>query len=356
MGSLLAGWRLSVSVNSGLYTVQQVPFIFTMATPDMPTTPNEATPQDGPKPPDTWDKLNTRIPVLNSLAQFVLVTLLGFFAKCSIDDYTHNMERTKRVDDLTTSLSTQETDKDITKRNLALVTLDRLYSNPKPKVWQWQRYFSDDESRADDSLMFNIAEEVYRARMATPVAGDTTQGRARLNLAARIMNRRDTARGNALVRSFKAAAVGKTRSSANAANTVSPQLPAKLLIASGNEALLKTPIDEGVAYGADAKATCFIQFRELTRTTAQKLQQEFLQQGWNAPGVERVAGSYGCSVRYFFAADEGTAKKALARTQTFMQSQPGSPSVTLMSLENRKLEGKVPHGQIEVWLSLTPGK
>ncbi|PJJ48541.1 hypothetical protein [Hymenobacter chitinivorans] len=322
------------------------------------TAPDTPAPLPPNPPPDGWDKLNARIPILNSLAQFVLVTLLGFFAKCSVDDYTHNMERTKRVDELTAALASLDSGQDITKRNLALVTLDRLYSHARPG-WQ-PAVLGSAENEADDSLMFNIAEEIYRARMATPVGpGDTAQVLARLNLAARIMGRRDPDRAAALLASFTAAAKERTRSSANADSSVTlaaallPSLP----IAPENRTLL----DPSAAAPASAPAedaailttppTCYIQFREFPRATAQQLQQRFQQEGWEAPGVERVDGKYGNSVRYYFAADSATAAEVLRTTQAFLNTLPGTPRATLLSLTGRKLAGTVPPGQIEVWLS-----
>jgi hypothetical protein len=324
-----------------------------MATSDLPPDPGPP----APKPPTAWDQLGTRVPILNSLAQFLLVTLLGTFAKCSVDDYTHNVERTKRVEDLTTALATQDTDKDITKRNLVLVTLDRLYSEPAAKPGWWRRHFPDKERQADDSLIFDIAEEVYRARMATRFKPEELAlAQTRLSLAARIMSRRDSGRAKALLDSYKVAAGGKIRSTADT-SAVATQSVASVPIAPGNKALLETTITLDSTGKAAPQPYCYIQFRVFTRATAQKLQQAFQQRGWQAPGVERVAGSYGCSVRYYFEQDAAKAKIALQMTQEFVQAQPGPPpQVGLVSLVDKKLEGKVPHGQIEVWLSPGAGK
>ncbi|MGY2134473.1 hypothetical protein ACW9KT_19755 [Hymenobacter sp. HD11105] len=293
------------------------------------------------KAPDGWGMLNTRLPIVNSLAQLVLVTLLGTFAKCSVEEYTHNMERTKRVDDLTTALSTQETDRDITKRNLALVTLDRIYSNPNPS-W-WQGFFSADEQQADDSLMFSIAEEVYRAGIATTPGVDKTLFKTRLNLARRIMCRRDPKRGKAFLETVYQSTT--TISSADTTSTLAAQPANSIPIAPENRALVQeiTAINEPDKF-------CYIQFRAFKRATAQQLQQQLQKKEWNVPGVERKEGNYACTVRYFFPEDSAKAEKALQVTQDFLNTLPNKPKVRLLPLTNKKFAG-VRAGQIEIWIS-----
>lgn len=301
------------------------------------------------KASDGWGVLSARLPLVNSLAQLVLVTLLGSFAKCSVEEYTHNMERTKRVDDLTAALSTQETDRDITKRNLALVTLDRIYSNPNPS-W-WQGFFSADEQQADDSLMFSIAEEVYRAGIATTPGVDKTLFKTRLNLARRIMCRRDPKRGEVFLNTVyqSTAAI----SSADTTTALSAQPANSIPIAPENRALVReiTAINApGSGPSNEPDKFCYIQFRAFKRETAEQLQRQLQGKKWNVPGVERKEGNYACSVRYFFPEDSTKARKALLLTQDFLNTLPGKPKVLLLPLTNKKFAG-VRAGQIEIWIS-----
>jgi hypothetical protein len=330
----------------------------------VPPTPTSSAPANGgtpvPTPIGFWEALSTRLPTVDNLAQFVLVTLLATLAKCGVDDYARNIERTKMVDTYTKVLTTPNKAANISGQNFALITLDRLYTTSL----KWYQAH-DSERRADDSLVFNIAEEMWRVRKASPPkAGDSSViDQARLDLAARIMRHRDPLRFQDLSASYELAELKKVRSfpDASLAGTEQPfsELPVAIdrinpLGYVGSGAPLTAVFDTVTTKTTQADTglkICYIQFRVFPRRIAQQLQTLFQQSAWTAPDAERVGGKYGCSVRYYYAEDRVKAEKALVTTQSFMKSQPSSPEVTLVSLVSRKLRGKVPHGQIEVWIS-----
>lgn len=97
----------------------------------------------------------------------------------------------------------------------------------------------------------------------------------------------------------------------------------------------------------------YIQFRgTLQRTLMRQLQEQLQAENYQAPGVERVAGSYGNSVRYFFSEDSDTADKVSAIVNRFFVlkgcplSPPGSPQL----VDPRSLSATPARGQIEIWI------
>ena len=325
-----------------------------MASPNLPGNP--------PPRNSRLEWLGNQLPTISGLTQFLLITLLGIFAKCGVDDYARNIERTRMIKDLTETLTKSRKEANISSQNFALLTLDRLYTNPGLKWYQRDNA----ERQADDSLLFGIAEEMWRVRKASPTkSGDSSNiDQARLNLAARIMRHRDPARFQELAVSYELGEIEKVRSFADAPAAGVEQPFSDLPIAADRINPLKDnengrgpeSMGDTLTIGANqidrSRKLCYIQFRGFPRRIAQQLQNQFQQQGWTAPGVERVDGKYGCSVRYYFATDAAKAKKALGITQDFLKSQNDPSLVVLMPLTNRKLKGTVPHGQIEVWISL----
>ena len=313
------------------------------------------------------DRIAGWLPNLTGIIQLVMVTLLGVLAKCGADDYARNIERTRMIKDLTETLTKPLPEANISSQNLALLTLDRLYTNPSLKWYQR----ASEERQADDSLIFSIAEEMWRVRKALPKKpGDSgVIDQARLDLAARIMQHRDRIRYQSLHDAYEMGQQQKTRSLPDAPLTGTEQPFADLAISSTRLTPSLEPTVEVAAgrspssvldtsaAGASPPAPpdaapkiCYIQFRGFPRPVAQRLQLQFQQRGWLAPGVERVAGKYRCSVRYYFAEDRTNAQKAQVIAQAFLVSLDDTSRVVLQSLARRKPPHRVPRGQVEVWV------
>ncbi|WP_310396660.1 hypothetical protein [Hymenobacter sp.] len=323
------------------------------------------TPDPTPHKDSLSDRIAGWLPNLTGITQLVMVTLLGVLAKCGADDYARNVERTKMIKDLTETLTKPQSEANISSQNFALLTLDRLYTNPSLKWYQR----ANEERQADDSLIFSIAEEMWRVRKALPKKpgdGDVID-QARLDLAARIMQHRDRTRYQSLHDAYEMGQQQKTRSLPDAPLAGTEQPFADLAISAtrlrpspgpavaGSQVPASAPDTSAVGAGPAAPLDvapkiCYIQFRGFPRPVAQQLQLQFQQRGWLAPGVERVAGKYRCSVRYYFAEDHAKAQKAQAITQAFLASLNDTSRVVLQSLGRRKPPQRVPHGQVEVWV------
>jgi hypothetical protein len=75
----------------------------------------------------------------------------------------------------------------------------------------------------------------------------------------------------------------------------------------------------------------------------------FNDQGMPVPGVERVAGKYGNSVRYFHEADRESAEKVKSSAIDFFTERK-CPISDIELLDLSKSQFKVDEGQLELWI------
>lgn len=102
-------------------------------------------------------------------------------------------------------------------------------------------------------------------------------------------------------------------------------------------------------------STVFIQFRgSLERTLMNKLAQFYQEKGYNAPGVERVAGNYQNEVRYFHPSDKKIAENIAKITNEFFRNNncPLKQQINLRQM-NLSQFPNVPEKQVELWIHHT---
>lgn len=102
------------------------------------------------------------------------------------------------------------------------------------------------------------------------------------------------------------------------------------------------------------KGLVFIQFRgSVQRSVMNELAQMYKQNGFQAPGVERLAGNYQTKVRYFNQEDSTLANQVAEIAKNFF-IQKQCPIQQEIKVEKFSKNGKdVPKGQLELWVSLT---
>lgn len=94
----------------------------------------------------------------------------------------------------------------------------------------------------------------------------------------------------------------------------------------------------------------YVQFRgSLKRELMNDLMKSFDDQGMPVPGVERVAGEYGNSVRYFHESDRESAEKVKRSAIDFFAAKD-CPISEIEFLDLSKSEFKVKEGQLELWI------
>ncbi|BBK44879.1 hypothetical protein STVA_48990 [Allostella vacuolata] len=98
-----------------------------------------------------------------------------------------------------------------------------------------------------------------------------------------------------------------------------------------------------------SEAPVYIQFRgAIERDLVNDLRSKLAEQGFRAPGVERVAGAYASEVRFFREVDEGRASRiADAVTLFFADRRCPLPQ----PLRVRQIRMQAPAGSVEVWIS-----
>lgn len=99
----------------------------------------------------------------------------------------------------------------------------------------------------------------------------------------------------------------------------------------------------------ETQGIVYIQFQgSLERNSMKQLAKLYQQKGFQAPGVERIAGNYRNEVRYFNPSDAELASQVATIAQNFF-AQKSCPieNIKLQKLTNNN---NVPKGQIELWI------
>ncbi|TRU52492.1 MAG: hypothetical protein EWV91_03515 [Microcystis aeruginosa Ma_QC_Ca_00000000_S207] len=99
----------------------------------------------------------------------------------------------------------------------------------------------------------------------------------------------------------------------------------------------------------ETQGIVYIQFQgSLERNSMKQLAKLYQQKGFQAPGVERIAGNYRNEVRYFNPSDAELASQVATIAQNFF-AQKSCPieNIKLQQLTNNN---NVPKGQIELWI------
>ncbi|NCR53145.1 MAG: hypothetical protein GPJ10_06845 [Microcystis aeruginosa L211-07] len=99
----------------------------------------------------------------------------------------------------------------------------------------------------------------------------------------------------------------------------------------------------------ETQGIVYIQFQgSLERNSMKQLAKLYQQKGFQAPGVERIAGDYRNEVRYFNPSDAELASQVATIAQNFF-AQKSCPieNIKLQKLTNNN---NVPKGQIELWI------
>lgn len=99
----------------------------------------------------------------------------------------------------------------------------------------------------------------------------------------------------------------------------------------------------------ETQGIVYIQFQgSLERNSMKQLAKLYQQKGFQAPGVERIAGNYRNEVRYFNPSDAGLASQVATIAQNFF-AQKSCP-IENIKLNPLKNNNNVPKGQIELWI------
>lgn len=99
----------------------------------------------------------------------------------------------------------------------------------------------------------------------------------------------------------------------------------------------------------ETQGIVYIQFQgSLERNSMKQLAKLYQQKGFQAPGVERIAGDYRNEVRYFNPSDAELASQVATIAQNFF-AQKSCP-IENIKLNPLKNNNNVPKGQIELWI------
>ena len=91
----------------------------------------------------------------------------------------------------------------------------------------------------------------------------------------------------------------------------------------------------------------YIQFRgSVSREKINQLRQQFINNGYKAPGVERIDGNFKNWVRYFHPEDKELAESVAALAKKFFDNKI---EFRLQDLSGRGHNAQV--GQVELWVS-----
>lgn len=259
-------------------------------------------PNNSPSSKDMWDKLDA----IGKILSGVVLVLIAFVLKIGSDNIAASLQRGDLVQRLITDLST--TDKRI-KQDIALIALDDAIGEQSPL------------------LVADVAEVIFR---------DLKEDYQTGNRAFMILTKRNLEKSKKIQEDLSAQASklqADVRSAVDTSqpiqNEVSPQAQ---LIARALPNII------------------YIQFNdEGHRPLAKELQGELKGKGLNAPGVEKVDGNYGNSIRYFHDEDQRLALQVKDSVETFFKKKSDQKNFQLQDLSQRF---KTQKGQIEIWMNL----
>lgn len=146
---------------------------------------------------------------------------------------------------------------------------------------------------------------------------------------------------------LKAAEAAASSASAAAFAAVRRKEEAERLIAEYKETLEKQVLAKPLPKGEAQPRLVYIQFRGgMTRTRVNNLRIFLSENGFSAPGAERVPGEYGSLVKYFADSDAQAAAALKGAVENYLKQQGCDETIRLVKPENPS--GKA--SPLEVWL------
>ena len=263
------------------------------------------------KPKDGWDKAN----VAGQLVSGVLLAVIAFVVKLGADNIANSLQTGQLVQSLIADLTTKN---EKTRQDVALIALNYAVGDQKA------------------GLVCEIAERIFRDREEGDSGGGVDEKQslgsiAFATIAHRCPERADQIR-EALLKDSEASRA-RLRSDPDSSR------PSERQIAPQAQLLARA-----------FKKLVYIQFTgEANRELARDLGKAFTEQGFAAPGVERVAAEFATSIRFFHADDQLLAEQARQVTETFLRDRGFLSDVKVEDLSGSKF--KVPIGQVEAWIN-----
>jgi hypothetical protein len=268
------------------------------------------------KPKDRWDKLD----VLSKLVSGVLLAAIALVVKLGADNIASSLQTGQLVQSLIADLTTKD---EKTRQDVALMALDDTVGDRKA------------------GLVCNIAERIFRDRDESNSAAPFDEKQSQGSTAFATIDHRCPERAEKIrAELLKAGEGGESRK----------QLRSDPDSSRSSE---KQVAPEAQLLARAFKKIVYIQFKnEVNRQFAQDLQNALAQQGFTAPGVERVAAEFPTSIRFFHAEDQVLAEQARQVTETFLRGRGYRPDVRIDNLSGSKF--RVPTGQVEAWINFEP--
>lgn len=272
------------------------------------------------KTKDFWDKMD----IIGKLLTGVVLGLLTIVIKLGADKIQHGSEQVAEaqkngqlVQSLVSDLSKPEGG---IRQDIAIIALDRSIGGKDPE------------------LVLDIAEQIVRNR---PKEQNDQLARV---VAFQIIERRNPPRADKikgeLLGSIAETAEQRDKLISNADTSSQPEKP---------------PDPDSRLISAAFPTIVYLQFQgELKRTLVEEFRKSLSDQGFPAPGVQRVPGTFASNVRFFNDEDREQAKILITKAKQFFESKGCPVEFQLNDLSSSRF--KTQKGHFEIWINANCNK